>query len=152
MYMALTTQLVEVLQDALDKAGHDVKVSSRPTTNEVEIACGLLGIRVSELFAGLEEESATTTATAEEMREATHASWCTSHKTDPDGADVCQHSVTVGDVTVTIEDSPSWPDVERRQIVPPEITDCDAQGAREMAAALLEAARLVEEGPCSSSS
>lgn len=55
MYMALTTQLVEVLQGALDKAGHDVKVPSRPNTNDVEIICSLLGTTVSEVFKSLEE-------------------------------------------------------------------------------------------------
>ena len=76
-----------------------------------------------------------------------HAGWCSHHSTDPDGAPICQHSVTFGDFTVDIEDSPAWPDDERHQVVPPDLPDTwvTAAGARDLAAALIEAARIVED-------
>lgn len=75
-----------------------------------------------------------------------HAGWCTKHTTDPDGAEVCQSSVTVGDFTVDLEDSPAWPDDERRQVMPPDLPDTwvSAPDAHLLAAALIEAARIIE--------
>lgn len=80
----------------------------------------------------------------------THQTWCTSHiieeDTDGTAADVCRTKVTIGPIVVDIEDSPAWPDDERDQIVPPDFPETwiTKEGARYLAAALIEAARLVE--------
>lgn len=75
-----------------------------------------------------------------------HAGWCTDHRTEVDGhevIEVCRRAVTFGEATVDIEDSPAWTD-DDLPIVPPDWHACDAKGARDLAAALIEAARLVE--------
>ncbi len=83
----------------------------------------------------------------------THRPWCSDHRLEEDregsAADVCKHSVTRGRFTVDVEDCPSWTERERDQIVVPEIpydVSCTASDARDLAAALLETARLVEGG------
>lgn len=87
------------------------------------------------------------------MQTFTHQKWCTTHlleeDTDGSAADVCKAAVTRGRFTVDVEDSPAWHDDERCQIVPPDMpfdVSCSAADARDLAAALIEAARLVEEG------
>ena len=76
-----------------------------------------------------------------------HAGWCTDHRTEYDMGDVsevCRGSVTVGEATVDLEASPSWTE-DDLPIVTPEWTSCDAKGARDLATALVEAARLIED-------
>ena len=80
--------------------------------------------------------------------------WCTDHRLEEDidgsATDVHRATVTRGQVSLYIEDSPSWSDDERRQVVPPELpagTWCDARYALDLAAALIEAARLVAGAP-----
>lgn len=82
----------------------------------------------------------------------THQKWCDRHileeDTDGSAVDVCRTKVTIGPIVVDVEDSPAWPTDERNQIVPPDHADTwvSVQDARFLAAALWEAARLVEEG------
>lgn len=81
----------------------------------------------------------------------TCATWCDRHiiEEDTDGSanDVCRTTVTRGPFAVDVEDSPAWPDGERRQVVPPDLPDTwvTAAGARDLAAALIEAAQLIED-------
>lgn len=93
------------------------------------------------------EDCQTERAAFVEAQQVEHAGWCTKHITDPDGAPICQHSVTFGDFTVDLEDSPAWPDDERWQVVPPNVPDSwvSAADARQLAAALIEAARIIED-------
>lgn len=79
-----------------------------------------------------------------------HSSWCTDHRTYRDRGEVdevCRSSVTVSGITVDIEDCPTWPDDERRQVVPPDLPDTwvNPADARALAAALVEAARLIDD-------
>lgn len=80
-----------------------------------------------------------------------HATWCDNHiieeETDGSANDVCRAKVTIGPFVVDVEDSPAWPEDERHQIVPPDLpgTWVTASDARDLAAALVEAARIVEE-------
>lgn len=86
------------------------------------------------------------------MDEDAHAGWCRDHITETDSDDghdveVCRRHVTFGPFTVDIEDSPEWPDEERRQIVPPDLpgTWVTPDDACQLAGALIEAARLIED-------
>lgn len=86
------------------------------------------------------------------MKPFIHQHWCDDHiieeETDGTAADVCRTAVTRGRFAVDVEDSPTWPADERNQIVPPDLpgTWVTAADARDLAAALVKAARLVEEG------
>ena len=79
-------------------------------------------------------------------------SWCVNHLTEvidaevrPQTSEVPRASVTRGEVTVTVEASPSWVDAPHYlPIMLPEITGVDAASARDYAAALTEAARLLD--------
>lgn len=81
------------------------------------------------------------------------ADWCTDHKTAVDPADpteiaeICRTSVTCGEVTVDVEDSHSWIDDPNHggPIVPPDIYEMGPADAKDYAAALIAAARLIEE-------
>lgn len=77
-----------------------------------------------------------------------HEPWCTSHRTERDRDEVneiCRHAVTVGEATVDLEWSPSWETDHDMPIVLPEWFSCDEAGARDLAQALSEATRLIEE-------
>lgn len=67
--------------------------------------------------------------------------------TDGTATDIHRGSVTRGQMTVDVEDSLSWPIDERAQVLPPYLPETwiSAGDARDLAAALLEAARLVEQ-------
>ena len=87
------------------------------------------------------------------MTSTTCASWCRNHKTEVDTVDrddvteICRAVVTRGDFTVEIEDSPAWAKdpLHGGPIVPPDVVEVGAADARDFAAALIEAARLVDE-------
>lgn len=79
------------------------------------------------------------------MSTLTCPAWCTGHRQDFDGSEIHHGSVTRGDVEVILEDSPSWPR-EGSMPVQVDVQEADADGARELAAALLEAARLLDGG------
>lgn len=71
-------------------------------------------------------------------------SWCNAHYTDDDeGYPIHKRVVTVGEASVEIETSPEWDD--GLPIVPPQWNECDASAARDLAAALIEAAQLIED-------
>ena len=91
---------------------------------------------------------------ATRQHEVQHASWCTSHRVEEDGSDrieVCRRDVTIGEASVLIEDSPAWAHdpFHAGPIAPPQWNECDAPAARDLAAALIEAARLIEDDPAS---
>ena len=72
---------------------------------------------------------------------------CNNHRTEVDGphvTEICRRRVIVGEAHVDLEDSPSWTD-DDLPIVPPDWHACDAAGARDLAGALIEAARLLED-------
>lgn len=69
-------------------------------------------------------------------------SWCDSHiieeAVDGTASDIHRGHVTVGEITLNIEDSPDWPD-DCLPIILPDIIDCDVDGAIALAHALLNA-------------
>lgn len=81
-------------------------------------------------------------------KDGTCPTWCSRHLIDDDGSPVCRGSVTCGDFTVDIEDSPAWVGDPNHggPIVPPDYIELTPAGARDLAAALVAAARLYEEG------
>lgn len=79
---------------------------------------------------------------------ATCPPWCTDHlvEEDTDGSvtEIHRGKVTRGGIAVELEESPSWDETDL-PIVCDGYTSVDAAGARQFAAALLEAARLIEQ-------
>ena len=79
-------------------------------------------------------------------------SWCADHVIAEDNdatvSEIHRGKVTRGGVTVEIEDSPQWADDPHHggPIVVPDLIEIQPDQARAFAAALLEAARLVDEG------
>lgn len=78
-------------------------------------------------------------------------SWCTDHVIAEDSADasvteIHRGKVTRGGITVEIEASPQWADDPHNggPIVTPDLIEIQPAQARAFAAALIEAARLVE--------
>lgn len=84
------------------------------------------------------------------MNVPTCPSWCTDHlieeDTDGSATDIHRGTVTRGEVTLTIETSPQWSSNDLPILVD-EFMTVDAAGARDLAAALLAAARLLEADP-----
>lgn len=96
------------------------------------------------------EDCQTERAAFIEAQQVEHTGWCNDHRTwvDPinhrDVTEVCRRVVTVGEATVELEVSPSWTEPADLPIVMPDWTACDQAGARDLAAALIEAARVLE--------
>lgn len=51
-----TRRIVAALEGALNEAGHEVDVPTRPTVTDVDRLCRLLGVRVSDLMARVEQQ------------------------------------------------------------------------------------------------
>ena len=73
--------------------------------------------------------------------------WCSQHYIDAlEGYPIHKHTVTQGSATVVIETAPEWTGPDDLPIWTHEAPAFDAAGARDLAAALLEAAQLLDGG------
>ena len=124
--VAFTQRVTGHLRASLRRAGHDVEVSDNPTVEELAHACELLGTKLSDFLDGID---------------ATCPAWCTSHPSLEPGTHVGE--VTVGDVVLGLCLEPGE-DVTVH--LPDRIeSGATAAQARDLAAALVEAARIIED-------
>lgn len=70
-------------------------------------------------------------------------SWCARHVSDGEGGTVHKAAVTVGQAEVELEHAPAE-SPQGTPILLPEWMDCDAPAARDLAAALIQAAGIIE--------
>lgn len=124
--VAFTQRIAGHLRASLRRAGHDVEVSDNPTVEELAHACELLGTKVSDFLDGID---------------ATCPAWCSSHPALEPGTHVGE--VTVGDVVLGLCLEPG----EDVTVHLPDRVESGvtAAQARDLAAALIEAARILAE-------